>query len=295
MKTLNIITLSILLGIATTPVLAVAQIKNAKTETVKIEGASTNCKNQIEKAANKNHESKLAWNAATKEALLTYNAEKTSKDEVLKRVALAGFDNEIYNAPIDVYQSLDKECQYKGEIKGNTHQNKVAQDHATMDHSTMDHEKSMDHSTASSSSTSKLESLYNHYFAIKDALIKGDTKTVSAKAKTLKSAITAVKMGELESKEHDVWMAVMKDLNTQVTILVSAKNLESQRLVFSSLSDTIYKLIKATDPAYTVYYSHCPMYNDGKGANWLSKEKAIQNPYYGSQMLTCGANKEIIK
>jgi len=36
------------------------------------------------------------------------------------------------------------------------------------------------------------------------------------------------------------------------------------------------------------------MYNNGKGANWLSKEEAVKNPYYGSQMLTCGSVQETI-
>jgi hypothetical protein len=30
-------------------------------------------------------------------------------------------------------------------------------------------------------------------------------------------------------------------------------------------------------------------------ANWLSKENAVKNPYYGSQMLTCGKTVETIK
>ncbi|KAF5277834.1 hypothetical protein FQR65_LT15918 [Abscondita terminalis] len=120
-------------------------------------------------------------------------------------------------------------------------------------------------------------------------------KAVTAGAANLKSAIAAIKMGELQPKEHDVWMMVMKDLEKQTAALHSSKGLEKQRIVFMSLSEQIYKLIKATDPAYTVYYNHCPMFNDGKGANWLSKEKSIQNPYYGSQMLTCGSIKETIK
>ena len=37
------------------------------------------------------------------------------------------------------------------------------------------------------------------------------------------------------------------------------------------------------------------MANGGKGANWLSKENAVKNPYYGSQMLTCGSTVETIK
>ncbi|HNK84737.1 MAG TPA: mercury transporter, partial [Flavobacteriales bacterium] len=41
-----------------------------------------------------------------------------------------------------------------------------------------------------------------------------------------------------------------------------------------------------------IYLDHCPMYNGG--ADWLSREKAIKNPYYGSSMLTCGSVKETI-
>lgn len=35
---------------------------------------------------------------------------------------------------------------------------------------------------------------------------------------------------------------------------------------------------------HAVYYQYCPM----KKAYWLSMEKEIKNPYYGSSMLTCG-------
>jgi len=57
----------------------------------------------------------------------------------------------------------------------------------------------------------------------------------------------------------------------------------------------MYDLIKTTKPETPVYYQHCPMANGGKGANWLSKENAVKNPYYGSQMLTCGKTVETIK
>ncbi|RYF82932.1 MAG: DUF3347 domain-containing protein, partial [Chitinophagaceae bacterium] len=36
---------------------------------------------------------------------------------------------------------------------------------------------------------------------------------------------------------------------------------------------------------------YCPM----KKALWLSNEKAIKNPYYGSAMLTCGKVTETIE
>jgi hypothetical protein len=40
-----------------------------------------------------------------------------------------------------------------------------------------------------------------------------------------------------------------------------------------------------------VYQDYCPM----KKAYWLSSEAAIKNPYYGSQMLSCGKINDTIK
>ena len=57
----------------------------------------------------------------------------------------------------------------------------------------------------------------------------------------------------------------------------------------------MYVLIKNTNPEIIIYYQYCPMYNGGKGANWLSKENIIKNPYFGDQMLTCGITIETIR
>jgi hypothetical protein len=37
------------------------------------------------------------------------------------------------------------------------------------------------------------------------------------------------------------------------------------------------------------------MYNNGKGASWLSETKEVKNPYMGKSMPTCGTLKEEIK
>ena len=70
-----------------------------------------------------------------------------------------------------------------------------------------------------------------------------------------------------------------------------AQDVEKQRNVFNSLSKGVYELIKASKPTEAVYYQYCPM----KKMNWLSKENTIKNPYYGSQMLSCGSVVETIK
>jgi len=39
-----------------------------------------------------------------------------------------------------------------------------------------------------------------------------------------------------------------------------------------------------------VYRTYCPM----KKSYWLSEAAAIKNPYYGSEMLTCGEVKQTL-
>ena len=79
--------------------IAGAQIKNATTETVKIYGNCGMCKTTIETAGNLKKVAKVEWNKDTKMATLTYDATKTSQDEILKRIALAGYDNDKFLAP----------------------------------------------------------------------------------------------------------------------------------------------------------------------------------------------------
>ena len=44
-----------------------------------------------------------------------------------------------------------------------------------------------------------------------------------------------------------------------------------------------------------LYIQHCPMADQEKGADWLSREKEIRNPYFGKSMLTCGEVTDTLK
>ncbi|KFF05077.1 DUF3347 domain-containing protein [Flavobacterium reichenbachii] len=138
---------------------------------------------------------------------------------------------------------------------------------------------------------SQLQTVYDAYFTVKDALIKSDSKLTSAKAKDLLIAITAVKMDKLKSNEHTVWMKVVKKLTADAKNISSTTDLKKQRETFKSLSKSTYDLIKVSNPDQPIYKQYCPMAD----ADWLSKEKAVKNPYYGSSMLTCGNVVETIK
>lgn len=271
---------------------SIAQIKNAKTETVKIYGNCGMCKTTIEKAGNLKKVASVDWNKDTKMATLTYDAKKTNQDEILKRVALAGYDSEKFLAPDDVYSNLHGCCQYDREAKvAVTSEMKMGNHEMAMGNHDMNGQAG--HSMAQKSN--ELQTVFDSYFEVKDALVATDESAASAKSKALLSAIDAVKMDKLEMDVHMVWMKVLTDLKADSKNIAAAKDIAKQRSLFISLSKNMYEMMKISKTATPTYYQFCPMANNGKGANWLSKESAVKNPYYGSMMLSCGKTVETIK
>ena len=271
-----------------------AQIKNAKTETVKVYGNCGMCKATIEKAGNVNKVASVEWNKDTKMATLTYDSDKTNQDEILKRIALTGYDSEKFLAPDDVYAKLPECCQYSRELKPIAKSNDPGMDMKN-EHANHNQSNMAQKNTAETQNTTQLKAVFDNYFSVKDALVKTDAGTSSAKAAELVKAIKAVEMAKFSTDEHTAWMKVMKDLTANAEQIAASKDVAKQRGTFALLSKNMYELAKVSKQETPVYYQHCPMFNDGKGANWLSKENAIKNPYYGSSMLSCGKTTETIK
>lgn len=266
-----------------------AQIKNQKTETVKIYGNCGMCESIIEKAGNMKSQSNLDWNKETKMATISYDSLKTSKQEILKRIALVGYDSDNFLAPNDTYLTLPSCCLYERALKTT-----AKMDESNIKMATNDHSMNLMNMTEMQDSSS-LSAVFNGYFAVKDALVKTDGATASASAKNLLTAINEVKMDKLSMDVHMVWMQVLEKLKEDGEHIADTKDTSHQRDYFNTLSKNIYELMKISKQETPTYYQFCPMANDGMGANWLSKEEAIKNPYYGSQMLTCGKTVETIE
>ncbi len=147
------------------------------------------------------------------------------------------------------------------------------------------HNQSSD-SQADYTNTGQLE-LIQDYLALKTALTKDNedkageiaekmTKTIKgfnsdAYTESQESLITDILETSLEHAEH-----------------IAKSPIAHQREHFKELSAGMIDLIAITGTSTKLYQQYCPMYDDNKGGSWLSNEKNIVNPYYGSKMLTCG-------
>jgi hypothetical protein len=133
-------------------------------------------------------------------------------------------------------------------------------------------------------SEQQLSQLLSSYYNIKNALVTGDANSAASNAELfLKTANTIDFKVISEGNVH----ILSKDAGK----ISSTKDLKKQREYFADLSSnmaTVAKSLKLGNQP--IYLQYCPM----KKAAWLSSEKQIRNPYYGSSMLTCGEVTETL-
>lgn len=134
------------------------------------------------------------------------------------------------------------------------------------------------------------------YLAVKNALTADKTKEAATAATALVATIKSFNKTALTAEQKKVFEDVEDDAQEHAEHIGSnGGNIEHQREHFDTLSKDIYALVKAIGAGQSLYQDFCPMYNDKKGAIWLSETKDIKNPYYGKKMLTCGSMKEELK
>ncbi len=307
MKTLNL-----LLAITGSALLSScsAQIKNTRTISLRIDGDCSMCEKRIEDAGNVKGEAQVNWDPDTKQATIAFDSTRTNLDAILKRISLAGYDTPNYLAPDAAYAQLPGCCQYERTMK---HAAMPAKDGATpaegtasapMDEHAMHHEhdaeavhEDHDHGEMhqhgehseqpAPSGNDPIGTVLADYFALKDALVASNAKLAMKNAETLNGAMHGVNVEKLPKELQATWTEVMQAVMPNLHPLADSGDLDQQRALFAKLTEPMAKLVAAAPQKEPIYLDHCPMFNGG--SDWLSKDQAIKNPFYGSMMLGCGS------
>ncbi|SKD09305.1 Protein of unknown function [Chitinophaga ginsengisegetis] len=128
----------------------------------------------------------------------------------------------------------------------------------------------------------KLHAVYQHYVLLSAALVKGDVKAARLAGNAIETGASEITGGEA--------------IGAGAAKITATADIATQRIAFSALSNDFISLAKKSGlSSGQLYVDFCPMAMNDKGAYWLSSDKAIQNPYFGDQMLTCGEVKETIQ
>lgn len=136
--------------------------------------------------------------------------------------------------------------------------------------------------------------MLNAYLAVKDALANDQFNRAQDSMRSFEDVINAVDTKLLPADVREKWSEFFSNFQVAIAETDQAKNLETFRQCFAVVSEAMAMAVKTFDiyPPHVVYLIHCPMAFENRGANWLQKEKEVQNPYFGQAMLGCGEINE---
>lgn len=143
---------------------------------------------------------------------------------------------------------------------------------------------------------SPINELVNQYLQIKNGLANDNGTDAATAGKAFVESIAKVNTASFTTDQKKKWDDISADAKEMAEhIGANADKLEHQREHFEMLSQDIYDLVKTFGAGQILYKDADTMYNNGKGAFWLSEIKEIKNPYMGKAMSDSGSIKEEIK
>jgi predicted small secreted protein len=146
------------------------------------------------------------------------------------------------------------------------------------------------------SSSTPLGDVTAAYLQIKNGLANDNGNDAAAGGKAFGDALTKVDKAAMSADQKKSFEDIADDAKEMAEhISTNGGKIAHQREHFDMLSKDMYDMVKTLGAAQPLYQDFCPMYNNKKGASWLSETKDIKNPYMGKKMATCGNVKEEIK
>ena len=140
----------------------------------------------------------------------------------------------------------------------------------------------------------QLTAVAEAYLPLKDRMVASEPAGEEV-IEALRRALAAVDMMLLTDDDaHQYWMTQLEALTDHLGGVAGDTSLEEQRRQFGFLSQALINTLTAFGADGTLYVQRCPMAFDNAGANWLSEESAIRNPYFGEAMLTCGSTLDTL-
>lgn len=141
-----------------------------------------------------------------------------------------------------------------------------------------------------------MQEMVSQYLQMKNALANDNGKDAASAGNAFVESMGKMEKTNLPADKKKIWNDISDDAKEMAEhIGENAGDIEHQREHFDMLSKDMYDMVKAFGSGQTLYNDYCPMYNNKKGATWLSETKEIKNPYLGKKMPTCGEVKEEIK
>lgn len=146
------------------------------------------------------------------------------------------------------------------------------------------------------------------YAAVKNAFVEADSNLAKQNTRLFIRLLDSIPLQELKKDTAMIFetaSSTVSDIKANAESLLQQTDISEMRKDFSMVTEMLYpaffKTINYEGPK--LYLQHCPMaFGDDKGANWISSNVEILNPYLGKNhptykgtMLHCGEVLDTIK
>jgi len=135
---------------------------------------------------------------------------------------------------------------------------------------------------------SNLTAAVEAYIGGKDALVESDLSSTRQFFGSFIAKLEDIGIHGLSGDGHMAWMESYEILEQHAETIIQTDNIEEARAAFRLLSDGLISAVQMFGIEGVVYHQYCPMAFSDEGANWLSINERIQNPYLPETMPGCG-------
>ncbi len=143
-------------------------------------------------------------------------------------------------------------------------------------------EETIEKLVAPKSFISGLTPIFFEYIKLKDTIGADNSEAAASASSELTNSIKKVDASGLELKQKKKWNQLSNALLAAATKIANYKTPIDQRRFFSSLSETVVKILmtfgQMTQTDLTIF--HCPKAFDGSGAYWIGQGDDRKNPFY---------------
>ncbi len=153
----------------------------------------------------------------------------------------------------------------------------------------------------------RADAVVARYMAVKNAFIEADTAAAKNATRDFLVALDSLPVAELDKDKTAVSataQAAIEDVKANAYSLLAQNDITEMRKDFSAVTEMMYPsfLTAINYEGPLVFLEYCPMaFDDSIGANWLSLDREINNPYLGKKhptykagMLHCGELKDSV-
>ncbi|MEO6583891.1 MAG: DUF3347 domain-containing protein [Ferruginibacter sp.] len=187
-------------------------------------------------------------------------------------------------------------CVYYFSTKNKTHKNKAAK------------QVPLALKIHSAAFNTSVDNAMDAYLDMKNAFVDADTANAKSNARSFIKYLDSIPVIELKNDTAMIFetaASTIMDIKSNAESLLQQTDITEMRRDFSMVTEMLYPAFFKTInyEGENLYFQHCPMaFDDDKGANWISDNKEIINPYLGKKhpkykgsMLHCGETKDTIK